>query len=308
MKLYVKSAKFLVVVVLSLSTANFAWSAVPASGEVRLKTKVVARYEYHFNRNSIRDSVLVSDALIALTNSRNLVRFDLKTLQPTHEYFEAEWISCIGGDERDTALVGLEDGRICRVDSKTLKLTELAMLPGEPTWLGVSQGQGPARSRIVAVVEDKTIHDLSTGKVIELKNPAYAFFLDSKRGLWIGGGNSCSRLDLATGILRPIEGLMDRKYSKASIWEPIHGFIELEDGRVLVYGGSDGFGPLSSKSAFVRRVDGPQAERLYFSDGFDRISANNTRPNDKAMLEIANPQQAITSRHEIKKWCIHCVC
>ena len=50
-----------------------------ASAKVQLPSGVTARYEYHFNRNSLRDSRPVGDALVALSSSGNLLRFDLGT-------------------------------------------------------------------------------------------------------------------------------------------------------------------------------------------------------------------------------------
>ena len=45
-------------------------------GKVHLPSGIMAEYEYHFNRNALKDSRRTGDALIALTASGDLLRFD----------------------------------------------------------------------------------------------------------------------------------------------------------------------------------------------------------------------------------------
>ena len=103
-----------------------------ASARIELPSGVTARYEYHFNRNSLRDSRPVGDALVALSSSGNLLRFDLGTRKLTREWFGPSMVVCLGRGEGDSLLAGLEDGRVCRVDPATLGLTVIAKLPGKP--------------------------------------------------------------------------------------------------------------------------------------------------------------------------------
>ncbi len=92
-----------------------------AVGDVRLASGLDAHYAYHYDRNALRDSRLAGDALIALTRSGNLLRFDAKTLTLTREWFGPVPATCLGRGENDAVLVGFEDGRVCRVDPATLR-------------------------------------------------------------------------------------------------------------------------------------------------------------------------------------------
>jgi hypothetical protein len=60
-------------------------------GDARLRSGLAAHYEYHYDRNALRDSRRAGDALIALTRAGNLLRFDARTLKLAGESFGPEW-------------------------------------------------------------------------------------------------------------------------------------------------------------------------------------------------------------------------
>ena len=62
------------------------------SGTIRLPAGLTAHYDYHYDRNARR----AGDAIIALTESGNLLRFDLATLKLTREWFGPVPIACLG--------------------------------------------------------------------------------------------------------------------------------------------------------------------------------------------------------------------
>src|SRR5271169_1670533 len=64
------------------------------TGTVRLPSGLTAHYAYHFNRNALRDSRRAGDAIIALTDSGNLLRLDLATLKLTREWFGPVPVVC----------------------------------------------------------------------------------------------------------------------------------------------------------------------------------------------------------------------
>jgi hypothetical protein len=152
-------------------------------GEARLASGAVARYSYHFDRNALIASRDVDDALIAVTRSGNLLRFDRATFKVTHERVAPASATCLGRGEGDAVLAGFDDGRVCRVDPATLALVEVARLPGRVQWVGYRTPVGGGRAGFVAVVETSTVnvrrdvqyqvfasvvHDLVTGRTIEL--------------------------------------------------------------------------------------------------------------------------------------------
>jgi hypothetical protein len=200
-----------------------------ASGEARLPSGVTARYEYHFDRNALLDSRRAGDALIALTASGNLLRFDPATRKLSREWYGPAMAVCLGRGEGGAVLAGFEDGRVCRIDPATLALAEVARLPGKPLWVGFAERE--ARGLVVAVEEPRrrvierfgkrlefmggqlVVHDLVAGKSYEIEADHWpTFFLDSKRRLWLGAdrgewGGWCRCLDLASGELTAIPGI-----------------------------------------------------------------------------------------------------
>ena len=268
-----------------------------SSGAVRLPSSVLARYEYHFDRNSLRDSRRQGDALIALSASGNLLRFDLNTRRLTGQRFDRSMIVCLGRGEGDEVLAGFEDGRVSRVDPATLDLTEIAKVPGRPRWVESPAGGKRSPRNLIAVIEQaksSLVQDIASGKSYEVEPGATAFFLDSKRRLWIGEdrgewGGSCSYVDLSSGKRQSIAGIKRRNEEAGEGWDGVYGFIELRDGQVWAYGGVSHMG---FNEAFIRRVDKGKAEELLRSDNSAAIKARMERRNtpkpDRPKLPITH--------------------
>jgi len=206
------SSSFSIRLVLTLAPLFWLTNLVPLradegsgspAGSVRLSSGLTARYEYHFNRNALRDSQRAGPAIIALTDSGNLLRFDAASLKLTREWYGPTPITCLGRGFNGTVFAGFEDGRICRVDLETLVPAEVAKVSGKPQWVveRVVEADRGAPSRILAVVEKSKrvnrgrqrwpiryseVHDLASGKIFPLDDRATAFLLDSKRRLWLG--------------------------------------------------------------------------------------------------------------------------
>jgi hypothetical protein len=251
-------------------------------GQIKLTSGLTARFEYHFDRNAIRESRRIGNSLVALTRSGNLVRFDLTTRKPNLEMFSTSPATCIGLGEGDALLVGFEDGRICRSDPTTLLLTEVAKLEGKPQWIGFVAGAGEKPGGIIAVLERmkpaedaanrppvrfSVVHDTGSGKDIAIDRYATAILLDSKRRVWLGGdmgewGGWCSCVDLATGEARKIDGTEPGPQG-LPWWSGIYGFVQLHDGQVWAHGGTMHMGV---SSAFICRVDGAKTVELMRGD------------------------------------------
>ncbi len=125
----------------------------PASGTVELPTGLSAHYEYHFNHNALGPSQIRGNALIALTESGNILRFELATRRLTRERITPARAVCLGRGIHDEVLAGFEDGRVCQVDPTTLELVALARLTGKPQWVGALEGGENMDRRILGVVE-----------------------------------------------------------------------------------------------------------------------------------------------------------
>ena len=114
-----------------------------------------AQYEYHFDRNALRDIRRAGDSIIALTDSGNLLRFDLTTLQLAREWFGPSPALCLGQRVSGELIVGFADGQISRLDPKSLALTELMRLPSRIMFLAFRGGDAgtASTSGLVAVIE-----------------------------------------------------------------------------------------------------------------------------------------------------------
>ncbi len=190
-------------------------------------------------------------------------------------------MTCLGRGEDGAVLAGFADGRIGRVDPANLAVTEIARMPGKVQWVGTTGVAGrPAKPRVVSVVEAmkwvkndegervevpySLVHDPDSGKTydpearseIPAGRSATAFLLDSKHRLWLGADNGewggwCSCVDLDRGRVHPVAGFN------------VFGFIELRDGQVWAFGGSDHLGVASG---FIARVDTGKAQSLHRLD------------------------------------------
>jgi hypothetical protein len=250
----------------------------PPSGEVRLASGRVVDYTIHFDRNSLRDSLRVGDALIALTSSGALLRFELPAVRLVRERIDDE-VACIGRGEGEAVLAGLSDGRICRVDAATLELSNVVKLTGAPQWFGwyAARGNRPA-GLVVATRQTKPvvrdgrhwnqsfsmIHDLATGKTFALDHVASTFLLDRTGQFWVGAdrgewGGRVARIDSSKGTITVINPPPSREPGEEASWDGVYGFIELADGQVWAYGGTSHFGLNEGQ---ITRVDDGEARAL----------------------------------------------
>jgi hypothetical protein len=250
----------------------------PPFAEVRLASGRVVEYAIHFDRNSLRDSVRVGDGLIALTSSGVLLRFELPAIRLVRERIDDE-VACIGRGEGEAVLAGLADGRLCRVDTATLELSNIVKLPGAPQWFGwfAAQANRPA-GLIIAMRQTKPvvrdgkrwdeafsmIHDLATGKTFALDHVATTFLLDRKGQFWAGAdrgewGGRVARIDSSKGTITVIKPPPSREPGVQVFWRGIYGFIELADGQVWAYGGTSHFGLNEGQ---ITRVDDGEARAI----------------------------------------------
>ncbi len=284
-------------------------------GAVRLGSGITAHYAYYYNRNALADVVLAGDSVIALTDSGNLLRFDRASLKLTREWFGPVPVTCLGRAEGEAVLAGFADGRVCRIDQATLRMTELARLAGRLQWAGtMAAAPGPQpNSRLVAVFEQSkkveirgrkydvpysVVGDVASGKtyVVEPRSEypsdlrATAFLLDQKHRLWLGADNGewggwCYCVDLDAGQIRSVAGQRIYQHTPELNWHGVYGFTELRDGQVWAYGGFEHF----STEGFVWRVDGGKSEELYRSETDPRL------PTDRPGLPITYVVEDIQS-------------
>jgi hypothetical protein len=60
------------------------WKGAP--GTFQLPSGETVAYAYWYNRNALADAVLLGDSVLALTDSGNLIRFDVATRRPVAEH------------------------------------------------------------------------------------------------------------------------------------------------------------------------------------------------------------------------------
>jgi hypothetical protein len=280
-----------------------------AEAEVRLSSGILARYAYHFDRNALAASRRAGDALVALTDSGNLLRFDLATRKITREWFGPARATCLGPGRAGEILVGFEDGQVGRVDLATLAPTRVASLADKLQWVGMVTDGARDEPRLLAVVERKkwveregegrvetpysVAVDVARRKESPLVQLATTFLLDRHGRLWLGAddgefGGWCSRWDAASGKLTSIRGI---KHKDADEWEGVYRFVETRDGQVWALGGMMHMG---YSSAYIRRIDTEQIKELVFFENTDGEGPNEPAENRKARLMPVRPEMPIT--------------
>jgi hypothetical protein len=275
----------------------------PPAGEVRLESGRVVGYTIHFDRNALRDSLRLNDGLISLTSSGALLRFDLPAVRLVRERMGIEEVSCLGHGEDDTVLAGLADGRVCRVDPVMLDLVDLARLPSAPQWVGWRPAWAGQPAGVVAVrrqtkpsehrgpfpdVPYSVVHDLATGRTFASKDRddlATAFLLDRTGRLWLGSdrgewGGRITRVDLNEGTLAEIKppGTGGR-----SAWDGVYGFVELRDGQVWAFGGTEHMG---FTNASLTRIDSVVPQQLFAGDNGARLRTDPEKRPDPTWPEL----------------------
>lgn len=282
----------------------------PPSGEVRLSSGRVVNYTIHFDRNSLRGSVRVGDGMIALTSSGTLLRFELPTFRLVREWLGPEQVTCVGLGEADAVLAGLSDGRVCRVDSATLELTDLVKLPSRPQWIMWNKAMGKRPAGLIVVTRQtkvieqgaKTfetfqhvVNDLAMGKTFEPEHKVSTLLLDRAGRLWLGAdmgewGGRVTRLDLVAGTLSEVKPPSRNLAGIRDHWDGVYGFVELRDGQVWAYGGSSHMG---FNSASFARTDGAAA-RMLVSIEPPRELQREPEPESRPEPRPSRPRMPIT--------------
>lgn len=240
------------------------------------------RFHYDFDHNALSDAVRVGDALIALTASGNLLRFDTSSMTMTTQAVVPGRGTAIAKDYRDTILLGTEDGGIFSVDSDTLVSAPIAHVDGAVGWLHRDA------ARLVAAVLARPLdwwpgEDIKswerrsrsrprpwilvrTGdRMTRYPIPHAAFpnaFAVSGTTLWLGVdrgefGGELNWLDLANGR------------SGSAPVDNVLGLVPTSDGRLIAFGG---LVHLTVSRGFVAEVDRTGAHPIRNSDSLGRGS------------------------------------
>jgi hypothetical protein len=252
----------------------------PPRHTVRLKDGRTVEFTAHYDRNALRGSVRTDDALIALTSSGTLLRFDLPDFHLSEERIDVVPVTSLGRGAEQTILAGMKDGRICRVDPKTLNLTDVQQRFDPPSWIGWSPlREGRAAGLVVATRATRktpgaadgwdapftNITDDGTGEIYAWPFEASQFLLDRSGRLWLGAdrgewGGKVSWIDLAAGSQTTVRPPPWHSLVTQPFWNGIYGFTELRDGRILAFGGTMHFSYLAG---FIAEIQGNQADLLF---------------------------------------------
>jgi hypothetical protein len=220
-------------------------------------------YRYDSNRNALADSARAKDAILAVTMSGDLVRYDARELTPAGDLAPDEPLTFITALPGEIVLAGGAGGTVFRVDARTLALSPIARFPGEIFWIGRRSDRELASSLVVVTrtarwddgdgwrrsVWSYVVHDQATGRSAPLGIGVDQLHLDPAGVLWIGRdrgefGGAIHSLDLASGRLTDFDracGVASEQERKAL--EELLGYpLEGEWGCEGVYGFHDGGG------------------------------------------------------------------
>jgi hypothetical protein len=113
----------------------------PVTGSISTGGNLTLRYHYEFDHNALQDGIRVGDFMVALTESGNLISYDLKRMAiiAVNPKYKA---TCIGKGKGETVLSGFADGKIAIVDPATLQLTPYAQMDSRITWIGSAFSKG----------------------------------------------------------------------------------------------------------------------------------------------------------------------
>jgi hypothetical protein len=264
----------------------------PIVGEARVGPApgLPVHYEYHYDRNALRDSRRAGAYFVTLTEAGNVLAFTADGLRAVRELVDPVPATSLGQDDGGAALIGYGDGRLVRLDPSTLVPAPVAKLPGAITWIGYRAGAVVLVRKSERAFE---VHDLARRRVHAIENRPSALLLDSRGRLWMGAdhgefGGWCRVLDLEGGAARrltmPTGGRLPHG---GEDWEGVYGFVELPGGEVWAYGGTSHMG---LREGYVVRVDVPR--RLASFSGTRRgrdAPPNPTQPSGPITMIAADP-------------------
>ncbi len=219
-----------------------------AESKVDLPSGGRVGFRYDFDRNALAAMKVAGEAVVALTASGNLLRFDRSTLELGAERTGPGLVRCLGSGPGGVILAGLEVGtlgRVVRVDPATLELTPLAELDAPPVWVGADERGSMAVVERMAWHQGRDVfgHDSrwleATHDVVDVASQSRftlpqigtTFLLDRKHRLWVGAdrgefGSWVAVLDVARRRLREPAGEV----------EGVYGFFERGD-EIFAFGG-----------------------------------------------------------------------
>jgi hypothetical protein len=125
--------------------------------------------------------VITDDGLLAVTDSGNLLRFDLKDLRLRQEIQPDAAIALLTAAKGIGVLAACADGRVFRIDPKTLRQTEFAKLPAAPRWMVGFRDASKQQDGVLAVVP-------SGDDEIEPPEGVYGFVELPDGQVWAYGG------------------------------------------------------------------------------------------------------------------------
>src|ERR1700674_748129 len=262
----------------------------PIQGSVKLQTGHRLRFTYHFDHNALKDGVRIGDALVVLTESGNLLRFDAMSLNITGQEILRGRATAICLDDRGRVLVGTQDGQIVEVDPATLAHRPVFATKGRIAWLSSRVGPGGQGRVIIAIVDNSfavwarrretsnkpggklarrekaenqpyfiAVYDQGTQRFLTLSSETGMLFpnfflVDESNRLWMG-------TDL--GEWGGFCSYMDLRTGKVRALKAkmsgVTGLLRSADGRLLMYGGMSHMG---MEAGYVAQIKGSKLEYL----------------------------------------------
>jgi hypothetical protein len=283
---------------------------------LQLPNATPARFTYYFDHNALKDAVLRSNSLLALTESGNLIRFDAATFAMSGQAIVPGRGTAIAVDQSNRVLVGTQSGQIFEVDSSHLTFKHLVSTSGAILWLGANHSVNQQPETIVAVVNNASdvwpwpgerdkdydaraaaierqrfnphfvltstngriqSFPLTRGQSLSLPN---AFLSDRSGRLWMGNDNGEWGGSCAYMDLRT-----GRVHSVGLNVGGVLGFLESSDGRIFVYGGTSHMG-MNRGYIALAKGEGLKTVREFASDPWPQPL----------------PEQALPVIHESKEW------
>jgi hypothetical protein len=274
----------------SASAVSVAAVPRPGEGVTDLPSGARVRWRYDFDRNALTAMKVAGGAVVALTASGNLLRFDLATLKLTAERVGPGVVRSLGSGPDGAVLAGLAVGplgRVVRVDPETLALTPLVEVDAPPVWVGaddrgvwavverLSWRQERAHGGRDFRVRDATYEavDFASQSRVRLHSEGTTFLLDRKHRLWIGGnygefGSSISVVDFTSKVGSLV--------APAGKFEGVYGFFERGD-EVFAYGGSS---HMASSRGYVARCTDARVTKVanFYWDTWSHPEPDRSRP------------------------------